>query len=677
MDPIAGRPSFLCFDARPRLLLFGGKGGVGKTTCATTTGLAMARALPDRSLALVSADPAHSVVDCLEGVERPSNLTPIELDAPARMEIFKRDHAPKLQEIARRGTFFDDEDIGRFLDLSLPGLDELMAFLEIARWIEEDTYDCIIVDTAPTGHTLRLLGMPALLRQWLGALDTFLAKHRYMRAQFAGRCDPDEIDTFLTELTASVDGVEALLTHADRCRFVPVMLAEALSVDETATLVTELDRLGIAAPDIVVNRLQPPLDCDICGDRRTRQQSLLTALPTILETRRRWGVPLQPGQVRGATALSTFWAGASLVEAVSRTEIEIDPPAPRPDVVTSAHVQSAARPPNDDEKLLIFAGKGGVGKTTLACATALRLAGDGVHKRLLLFSTDPAHSLSAALQMPIGPCPTPVRAGLEAMEIDGPAELERLKQDYADELEVLIDALSGGVDLTFDRCAMERMLDLAPPGIDEVMAVTQAIDLLETGRCDALVLDAAPTGHLIRLLEMPEVIDQWLKATFAVFLKYKRIFRLPRLAERLITVSKRLKRLRAMMTDPRQCGIYVVATMTQMVLAETRDLLHACVRIGVDVKTLFVNLATPPGPCSFCRSARQVETEVKRGFTLDRGEWPSPLSACTIHYAGDLRGVPRLAQLGGQIFASSQVSRQIRPSIDRPEVAVEPPTWLH
>ncbi|MBO0797316.1 MAG: hypothetical protein J2P31_00695 [Blastocatellia bacterium] len=104
-----------------QLRLFGGKGGVGKTTCAVATALQLAQAEPGRSLLLVSTDPAHSLADSLADVEAPPNMTVLELDPQRAMADFKTEHGWKLQEIARHGTLFDDEDIEKFLALSLPG----------------------------------------------------------------------------------------------------------------------------------------------------------------------------------------------------------------------------------------------------------------------------------------------------------------------------------------------------------------------------------------------------------------------------------------------------------------------------------------------------------------------------------------------------------------------------
>ena len=154
-------------DSGLRLLFFGGKGGVGKTTCAAAAALRYASRSPQCSFLLVSTDPNHSLADSLGDFHPPHNLTVLEFSAQHSVDSFKEKHRGTFAEIAARGTFLDEEDIHRLLDLSLPGLDELMALLSIAGWAESQAYDLIVVDTAPTGHTLRLLTTPDLIRTWL------------------------------------------------------------------------------------------------------------------------------------------------------------------------------------------------------------------------------------------------------------------------------------------------------------------------------------------------------------------------------------------------------------------------------------------------------------------------------------------------------------------------------
>ena len=232
------------------------------------------------------------------------------------------------------------------------------------------------------------------------------------------------------------------------------------------------------------------------------------------------------------------------------------------------------------------------------------------------------------------------------MEIDAQAELEALKQRYASDLERALASLLPNLDLTFDREVMERILDLSPPGLDEVMALSRAMELLGGGAYHVFILDAAPTGHLIRLLEMPELIDRWLKVFFGLFLKYKDILRLPGVSERLVRLSKDLKRLRALLTDPARASLYAVTIPTEMAYEETSDLLAACHRMKVSAPVLFVNLATPESDCALCSALRRRESCVERKF---RDAFPGTHQAL-VYRRGEPRGLERLGDLGGALY---------------------------
>ena len=629
-------------DKEHSLLLFGGKGGVGKTSCAVATALKLAQTAPQSAFLLVSTDPAHSLADSLGGLTVPPNLQVTELDAQACLAAFNRQHGPKLYAIASRGTFLDHYDISRFLDLSLPGLDELMASLEIARWAASRRYQTIVVDTAPTGHTLRLLGMPALLRNWLGALDALLAKHRYMRKLFNDAVTLDEMDAFLEELAASVKQMEALLQDSKSSRFVPVMLAEEMSLSETRFLLAELKRAQVPVQDIVVNRLIPKNGCAICADGLVQQSRILSEIfgSRSLSRYTWWGVPLYPNEVCGAEGLQAFWQGVTrLTKTPVAPETPISPMPP--------WVEAAARPPGE-KSLLLFAGKGGVGKTTMACATSMRLAQDSPKREVLLLSTDPAHSLADCLGVPVGPAPKRICPGLSALEIDAAAEFRALKQLYHEELRSFLRSLLPDMDLAFDREAMERIVDLSPPGLDEVMALTRVMDLCDQNQYHTLVLDSAPTGHLIRLLEMPELVDRWLKVFFGLFLKYKQIFRLPKVSQRLVEMSKALKRLRTMLADPVQCALYGVTILTEMAFEETKDLLAACQRMQVNAPLLFLNLATPPSDCPLCSALRCREGAIEQKF---RKAFPT-VAQVLVYRRGEPRGLTHLGELGQALYAT-------------------------
>ena len=661
MRGASGEPGFLS-DGNMRLLLFGGKGGVGKTTASAATALELALRHPERSLLLVSTDPAHSLQDSFSGAKPPPNLKVLELDAQAYLRAFQEKNRQRLREIASRGTFLDEEDINRFMELSLPGMDELMAFLEISRWVKEGAYDGIIMDTAPTGHTLRLMEMPDMIRKWLEALDALLAKHRYMKKLFRGSYERDDLDHFIEGLAASVKQMEKLLKDHKQCRFVPVMLAEALSIEETLDLIRELQRLRIGVVDVVINRLYPESPCLTCRHIRAHQLQELARIfhEPVFSHLQLWGVPIYPEEIRGMESLRSFWGLGTDLKSVPILSAPSPGEAPLSLPPVPARVDSPIPLPTPDMAMLVFAGKGGVGKTTLACATALRLARAYTGKRILLFSADPAHSLADCLNMPLGPKPVQAAPGLWAMEMDATADFVALKNQYRKELAEFLSQLMPNLDLTFDREVMERIMDLSPPGIDELMALAAVMDFLTPEGYDLLVLDAAPTGHLIRLLELPEIIEGWLKAFFSLCLKYRKIFRLPGISQRLVRLSKDLKLLRAILRDPSRAALYGVSILTEMSFAETTDLVAACGRLEIPVPCLFLNMATPDGPDSLCRSLFQRESVVREKFALTFPGISRPL----VYRQSDPRGIENLNALGQILYLSADKGTQKKKSKD-------------
>jgi arsenite-transporting ATPase len=321
----------------------------------------------------------------------------------------------------------------------------------------------------------------------------------------------------------------------------------------------------------------------------------------------------------------------------------------RLDIFREPVVLHPAAPASPEMRFILFAGKGGVGKTTLSCATAVRLARDFPEKRVLLFSTDPAHSLSACLQAEIGPQPTVLFPGLTAMEMDAQAEFGKLKARYAEDLECFLESVSRGFDLTYDRVVLEKMMDMAPPGLDEIMALTRIMEFLVQGSYDLFVLDCAPTGHLIRLLELPDLINQWLKAFFNLFLKYERILRLPGFADELVGISRNLKKLKKLLQNPAAAVLYAVSIPTVMALEETQDLVAACDRMGMAVPLVFLNLMTPPGDCGLCSSLRRRELLVAEGYRRMFPEKPQTL----VYRQPEIAGLKQLEKFGRRLYQSA------------------------
>ncbi len=642
------------------LLFVGGKGGVGKTTLAAGIALAMAERWPSRKVLLLSTDPAHSLRDALglagpacwevqegdpalpsdqqagparrvvvwqgqlAGRNRP-NLEVVELDAAGFFAGFRAKHREGLRKIALRGTFLDEEDLGRFLDLGFPGLDELAGLEVVARTLKAGTVDQIVVDTAPTGHTLRLLTMPGVIAQWKGALDVLLNKHRVMARLYAGTYRRDEADSLIAALDDIVVVVRAALADPRRTAFVPVMNADALSLYETLRLLTALRDVGVSAPCVVVNRLgRPSGKCARCAKRRRDETAW------VEKARRQIRPPLIE-----VPSFAMDLAGAEKLEALGRfvlgwgpEPVEERPSGPacdaRPEAVeTPRKVDVARSHVLGDASLYLVCGKGGGGKTTVACALALWLRSQA-RGPTLLFSTDPAHSVSDALDIKIGAHPTRVVDGLDAVQINPDERMDQLREIYRREVGAFFESLceSTAVQDVLDHQAMDRLIDLSPAGLDEIMSLVDLARHFREGKYATYVVDTAPTGHFLRLMEMPGVMRAWLRALFEVLLKYKGFFRGEGLQEYLVDLSKGVRTLQEMLRDRNRTLIVPVAIPATMSLEETRDLLRGTGRLGLSVGAGVLNHITrrADGPASWpCQPA---------SWPCQPASWPCQCRVC-------------------------------------------------
>ena len=307
-----------------RYLFFGGKGGVGKTTAASATALFLLRKLkPDNSILLFSTDPAHSLSDSL-GVKIGNRLVQVaehkgakliayEMDATLALERFRAAHGKVLAEIAERGTLLDEEDINELLNLSLPGLDEVMSLFELSELDREGKYAHIVVDTAPSGHTSRLLRLPEVFARMVNALDRMGEKHRYMVQHFARRrVVADEVDLFLRDLTARIESVRHMLYDAEQTSFTLVTIPEAMSVRETQRYLELLREQHVPVTDLIVNRVEQEHDgCVYCAGRVATQRPWLKEIETSFGDLQIHYVPLLAQEVRGLGPLTkiskTIW----------------------------------------------------------------------------------------------------------------------------------------------------------------------------------------------------------------------------------------------------------------------------------------------------------------------------------------------------------------------------------
>jgi arsenite/tail-anchored protein-transporting ATPase len=607
-----------------RLLLFGGKGGVGKTTLAAAAALHLARSSENQKKVLViSTDPAHSLSDSF-GIEIGDRITPVEgagereeanlcareLDAGQLLKEFQEKNHKILQKLAERGTFFDQEDIADFLDLSLPGMDEVMAIMEMARLLRSNDFHTLVVDTAPTGHTLRMLELPEQMKKWIEVMDLMQQKHRYMSLHFTGKkYVKDECDLFLESLASDISRVQKMLCRPDRTRFVPVLIPEMMSVNETKRLAASLERSGIPVREIIVNRVAESDGCPFCMSRVENQKQAREAIDTAFSHYRKIPVPLFSHEINGLDGLKKT---ADYLSGCPLPEIHFKPVA--------ASVQSSACIDFDPGlDFFIVGGKGGVGKTTLASATALHLAKEYPDKKILLFSTDPAHSLSDVFDTSIGNRITPIQwsedggrgaqSNLFALEIDPEGLWDRFKEAFKQDVEDLFDHFLGGqTDVRFDRQVMTEMLELAPPGLDEIMALDHMMDLRQKNEYDIFVLDTSPTGHFMRFLELPQLVREWLRVFFRLLMKYKGVVHLAGAAEKALSLSRNVRKIQETLVDTERTRFLGVTIAEHMGLLEMERLMQVVEKIKLPCEHVIVNMVLPETDCGFC-SQRRMEQQ--------------------------------------------------------------------
>lgn len=599
---------------------------MGKTTCAAAAALHSAES--GRRVLLVSTDPAHSLADALKKKLGPKpvrvptrrgHLLAAELDAERALDRWLGERRADLELIAERGTYLGRDDIGRFLDLGLPGVDELVGLVELMRLARElpgDEETEVVVDTAPTAHTLRLLTMPGELRRFAGALDKLHERHRAMAESFGGGWQPDHADALIQEVEEQGREVEELLRDPARTSFLWVLLPEALSVEETRDGVRALEEAGIPVPELIVNRVTPPSEslCARCDARRRAEREAVEDLRNAFSERPIRLLPAQIEEPRGTTALRAF--GRDLA-AEDRGEALTAGPLPRRRV--SRRTGRTGAPDGlwqivpDTARLVIFGGKGGVGKTTCATAAALLLAEARPERRLLLLSTDPAHSLADVLEIPLGDDPRPVSGGpgrLRVRELDAPRTFASWRARHLTGVEEWLETTVGNDLEDREHKAWSGLLDLAPPGLDELSAVSVLADALqglgEEPPEDLVVVDTAPTGHALRLLQAPGLMHGWVRELLALLLKYREVVRLGHLAEELVELSRSLRGLEEILRDPARTRFVAVTRAAELPRRETVRLLEALEPLGLTVPAVIVDAVTAPG-CLRCQGAAAAE----------------------------------------------------------------------
>ncbi len=454
-------------DQPPRFLFFTGKGGVGKTSIACATSIQLAET--GKRVLLVSTDPASNVGQVfgitignnITSVPAIANLAALEIDPQAAAQLYRdRIVGPVrgiLPEAVVKGI---EEQLSGACTTEIAAFDEFTSLLIESPLTAE--YDHIVFDTAPTGHTIRLLQLPGA---WSGFLEEGKGDASCL-GPLAG------LEKQREQYKAAVDA----LADGKRTRLILVARAQQSTLREVARTHEEFAGIGLKQQYLVINGILPKIEAEndpLAAAIYKREQAALHAIPAVLKELPQDQVVLKPFDLVGLDALRKLLVDTPYhTSGMNNSLVKLDKPS------LSKLVDSIAE---DGHGLVMTMGKGGVGKTTIAAAVAVELAHRGLPVHLT--TSDPAAHLSDTLNGTLD--------NLTVSRIDPHEETERYRQHILETKGAKLDE--------HGRALLEE--DLRSPCTEEI-AVFQAFSRIirEAGK-KFVVMDTAPTGHTLLLLD--------------------------------------------------------------------------------------------------------------------------------------------------------------------------------
>ncbi|CVK18838.1 arsenical pump-driving ATPase [Sporomusa sphaeroides] len=459
--------------ALTKYLFYTGKGGVGKTSVACATAVTLADS--GKKVLLISTDPASNLQDVfateLDSKGKPikevpnlfvANLDPIQAAAEYRESVV----APY------RGKLPDSVIANMEEQLSGSCTVEIAAFNEFSNFITSGTtekeYDYIIFDTAPTGHTLRMLQLPS-------AWSNFISESTHGASclgQLAGL--EDKKDMYKKAVETLADGSKTTLLLVSRPEVTPLKEAERAS--------NELAQLGVNNQVLIINGELREHDDTISEKLYQKQQAALAGLPDGLKTITGYSIPLRAYNITGIENIRAF---LTQDHAVVKSESVNAQSIPRLQAVVDELAATG-------KKVIFTMGKGGVGKTTVAAAIALGLSAKG--KKIHLTTTDPAAHLKFVLDE---------NSGVTMSYIDEQEELRKYQQEVLDKAR---ETMSED-----DVAYVEE--DLRSPCTQEIAVFRAFAQIVEKSEEQVVVIDTAPTGHTLLLLDATQSYHKEVKRT--------------------------------------------------------------------------------------------------------------------------------------------------------------------
>lgn len=468
-----------------QFLFFSGKGGVGKTSMAAAT--AVYHADHGRRTLIVTTDPASNLADVfmqpigpnIRPIDAVPGLDGLEIDATDAARAYRNRTLEPLAVVMPQAVLDVVAE-----QLNSPCTEEIASFDLFIACMERPEYEVVVFDTAPTGHTLRMLELPV---DW--------SRHISEAEQGTGQTCMGPV-SLLAGARERYDHAVAAMRDRQQTEFIFVGQPEATPLGEIKRSKGELEQIGIHAAKLIINGVLPVEagDDPFIAKRRALQAAYLSGAEAEVGLPVQ-PVPLLPTEVRGVSGLrqlaAVVYEGAPPVQvgdAKPVQDVELD-------LAGARKLVQERLQPSTGQRVVLVAGKGGVGKTSAAAAFGIWSAENG--HRTLVITTDPAAHLAAVFQQDVGTEATPIDGvtNLWAARIDPKAALAAYKQRLITEARATYS--------TEMLSVLEEQLD--SPCTEEMAAFNEFLFYLvgTEERWDVIVFDTAPTGHTLRLLELP------------------------------------------------------------------------------------------------------------------------------------------------------------------------------
>lgn len=608
-----------------RYIFFSGKGGVGKTSMACTYAVRLAE--EGRKTLIVTTDPASNLADVFEQtighqitrIQGMPKLWAMEIDSgKATQEYIDHAMTPIRAAFPPQIVQVMEEQMSGPCTAEVAAFDRFTDFLE-PPVENEIAFDVVIFDTAPTGHTIRLLELPA---EWSQSIDAASAGSGQTCLGPAAA---------IQDAKRKYERALATMREKDQTTFIFVLYPEAISIKETQRAIGELKKLGIQNYRLIINGIIPLEGAQnaLFSARAKMQSGYMEQIERDLPYPKQ-RMTLLSGEIKGLGRLrqvaKIFFDGES-----AEKTFEADPVRFTAETTASSLKDvRACLQPNGHHRTIFFAGKGGVGKTVASCSTAVWLARQG--NKTLLLTTDPAAHLGDVLDTPVGDEIAPVKGqpNLWAVKIDPKDAAEAYKK------RILDDARRRGRP----EKAIETMEEeLNSPCTEEMAAFDKFIEYASDGEWESVVFDTAPTGHTLRLLELP--VD-WSKQIDV------KVFASVDTSAADDVAKKRFGKVIDMMRDPVQSTFAFVMVPEATPIIEAWRAANELGTVGIHAGLVVANMVIPPQQANtdFTHARRAMQekylSEIVERFKLPVVQIPL--------LPQEIKGLKMLADLGELIY---------------------------